>query len=118
MVFGNRGPTSATGVAFTRDPSTGERALYGEFLINAQGEDVVAGIRTPQPITKRAREAGGGKKPSMEEAMPAAFAELSAIAAKLEAHYRDMQDVEFTVQEGKLFMLQTRARQAPARRRR
>jgi pyruvate,orthophosphate dikinase len=109
MVFGNRGPTSATGVAFTRDPSTGERALYGEFLINAQGEDVVAGIRTPQSITKRAREAGGSKRPSMEEAMPAAFAELARIAANLEAHYRDMQDIEFTVQEGKLFMLQTRS---------
>jgi pyruvate,orthophosphate dikinase len=109
MVFGNRGTTSATGVAFTRDPATGERALYGEFLINAQGEDVVAGIRTPQSITKRAREAAKSKRPSMEEAMPEAFAELSRIAASLEAHYRDMQDVEFTVQEGKLFMLQTRS---------
>ena len=115
MVFGNRGPTSATGVAFTRDPSTGERALYGEFLINAQGEDVVAGIRTPQSITKRAREKSGSKRPSMEESMPAAFAELSAIAAKLESHYRDMQDVEFTVQEGKLFMLQTRSGKRSAR---
>jgi pyruvate,orthophosphate dikinase len=109
MVFGNRGPTSATGVAFTRDPATGERALYGEFLINAQGEDVVAGIRTPQSITKRAREAAKSKRASMEEAMPEAFAELSRIASSLEAHYRDMQDVEFTVQEGKLFMLQTRS---------
>ncbi len=109
MVFGNRGDTSATGVAFTRDPSTGEKLLYGEFLINAQGEDVVAGIRTPQPISKIVRERGKGKKPSMEEAMPHAFAELAAIAAKLESHYRDMQDVEFTVQEGKLFMLQTRS---------
>ncbi len=108
MVFGNRGETSATGVAFTRDPSTGEKLLYGEFLINAQGEDVVAGIRTPQPISKLVRERQGGKRPSMEEAMPAAFAELKAIGDKLEAHYRDMQDVEFTVQEGKLFMLQTR----------
>ncbi|HEY1708276.1 MAG TPA: pyruvate, phosphate dikinase [Rhizomicrobium sp.] len=108
MVFGNRGETSATGVAFTRDPSTGEKLLYGEFLINAQGEDVVAGIRTPQPISKIVRERQGGKKPSMEEAMPKAFAELKAIADKLEAHYRDMQDVEFTVQEGTLFMLQTR----------
>jgi len=108
MVFGNRGETSATGVAFTRDPSTGENILYGEFLINAQGEDVVAGIRTPQPISKAVRERQGGKKPSMEEAMPAAFAELKSIGDKLEAHYRDMQDVEFTVQEGKLFMLQTR----------
>jgi pyruvate,orthophosphate dikinase len=109
MVFGNRGETSATGVAFTRDPSTGEHLLYGEFLINAQGEDVVAGIRTPQPISKVVRERQGGKKPSMEEAMPLAFAELKAIGEKLEAHYRDMQDVEFTVQEGKLFMLQTRS---------
>ena len=109
MVFGNRGETSATGVAFTRDPSTGEKILYGEFLINAQGEDVVAGIRTTQPISKLVRERQGGKKPSMEEAMPAAYAELKAIGDKLEAHYRDMQDVEFTVQEGKLFMLQTRS---------
>jgi pyruvate,orthophosphate dikinase len=109
MVFGNRGETSATGVAFTRDPSTGEHLLYGEFLINAQGEDVVAGIRTPQPISKIVRDRQGGRKPSMEEAMPAAFAELNAIGKTLEAHYRDMQDVEFTVQEGKLFMLQTRS---------
>jgi pyruvate,orthophosphate dikinase len=109
MVFGNRGETSATGVAFTRDPSTGEHLLYGEFLINAQGEDVVAGIRTPQPISKIVRGRQGGKKPSMEEAMPKTFAELNEIAKKLEAHYRDMQDVEFTVQEGKLFMLQTRS---------
>jgi pyruvate,orthophosphate dikinase len=108
MVFGNRGETSATGVAFTRDPATGEKLLYGEFLINAQGEDVVAGIRTPQPISKIVRERQGGKRPSMEEAMPKAFAELKGIADRLEAHYRDMQDVEFTVQEGKLFMLQTR----------
>ncbi len=115
MVFGNRGETSATGVAFTRDPSTGERALYGEFLINAQGEDVVAGIRTPQSITKRAREAMGGKRPSMEEKMPAAFAELSQITNNLESHYRDMQDVEFTVQEGKLWMLQTRTGKRTAR---
>jgi len=109
MVFGNRGESSATGVAFTRDPATGEKLLYGEFLINAQGEDVVAGIRTPQPISKLVRERQGGKKPSMQEAMPQAFAELNAIGARLEQHYRDMQDVEFTVQEGKLFMLQTRA---------
>jgi pyruvate,orthophosphate dikinase len=109
MVFGNRGNTSATGVAFTRDPATGEKLLYGEFLINAQGEDVVAGIRTPQPISKVVRERLGSKKPSMEEAMPKAFAELHAIGERLEQHYRDMQDVEFTVQEGKLFMLQTRA---------
>src|ERR1700761_5819043 len=109
MVFGNRGNTSATGVAFTRDPATGEKLLYGEFLINAQGEDVVAGIRTPQPISKIVRERQGGRKPSMEEAMPAAFDELKAIGERLEQHYRDMQDVEFTIQEGKLFMLQTRA---------
>jgi pyruvate,orthophosphate dikinase len=109
MVFGNRGQGSATGVAFTRDPSTGERTLYGEFLINAQGEDVVAGIRTPQAITRNAREAMRSKRPSMEEAMPGAYAELSRIAATLETHYRDMQDLEFTVQEGKLFMLQTRS---------
>jgi pyruvate,orthophosphate dikinase len=108
MVFGNRGDTSCTGVAFTRDPSTGERALYGEFLINAQGEDVVAGIRTPQSITKRARETSGSQRPSMEEAAPEAFAELSRIAGLLETHYRDMQDMEFTVQEGRLYMLQTR----------
>ena len=109
MVFGNRGETSATGVAFTRDPATGEKLLYGEFLINAQGEDVVAGIRTPQPISKVVRERQGGRKPSMEEAMPKAYAELLAIGERLEKHYRDMQDVEFTVQEGKLFMLQTRS---------
>ncbi|HZQ41553.1 MAG TPA: pyruvate, phosphate dikinase, partial [Rhizomicrobium sp.] len=115
MVFGNRGATSATGVAFTRDPATGEKLLYGEFLINAQGEDVVAGIRTPQPISKIVRERQGGKKPSMEEAMPAAFAELKAIGERLEQHYRDMQDVEFTVQEGKLFMLQTRSGKRTAR---
>ena len=108
MVFGNRGETSATGVAFTRDPSTGEKLLYGEFLINAQGEDVVAGIRTPQPITRIVRDRQGGKRPSMEEALPKTFSELSAICARLEEHYRDMQDLEFTVQEGKLFMLQTR----------
>jgi len=109
MVFGNRGATSATGVAFTRDPATGEKLLYGEFLINAQGEDVVAGIRTPQPISKVVRERQSGKRPSLEEAMPQTFTELQAICAKLEVHYRDMQDLEFTVQEGKLFMLQTRS---------
>ncbi len=115
MVFGNRGETSATGVAFTRDPATGERALYGEFLVNAQGEDVVAGIRTPQSITKAAREKSGSKRPSMEEAMPGAFKELVRITGVLEAHYRDMQDVEFTVQEGKLWMLQTRSAKRTAR---
>ena len=108
MVFGNMGETSATGVAFTRNPSTGENKLYGEFLINAQGEDVVAGIRTPQEITEEAREEAGSDKPSMEEAMPAAFTELKRIHAALEKHYRDMQDLEFTVEQGKLWMLQTR----------
>ncbi|MGO4337301.1 pyruvate, phosphate dikinase [Labrys sp. KB_33_2] len=109
MVFGNRGDTSATGVAFTRNPSTGEHALYGEFLINAQGEDVVAGIRTPQPISKAAAQAGASNKPSMEEAMPAAFAEFVGITKVLEKHYRDMQDIEFTVEDNKLWMLQTRS---------
>jgi len=108
MVFGNMGETSATGVAFTRDPSTGDRALYGEFLINAQGEDVVAGIRTPQALTKAGREAMGEKAPSMEEAMPLVFAEFVAAVGKLEGHYRDMQDVEFTVEQGRLYLLQTR----------
>jgi pyruvate,orthophosphate dikinase len=108
MVFGNMGDTSATGVAFTRNPSTGERRLYGEFLINAQGEDVVAGIRTPQEITEAARKESGSDKPSMETAMPKAFAELNRIYNKLEKHYRDMQDLEFTVEQGKLWMLQTR----------
>lgn len=109
MVFGNMGETSATGVAFTRDPSTGERAYYGEWLVNAQGEDVVAGIRTPQYLTRTAREAAGATAPSMEEAMPAAYAELARVFELLERHYRDMQDIEFTVQQGKLWMLQTRS---------
>ena len=109
MVFGNRGDSSATGVAFTRNPSTGEKAVYGEFLLNAQGEDVVAGIRTPQNLTEAARIASSDDKPSLEALMPGSFAELSDIFAKLEKHYRDMQDVEFTVQEGKLWMLQTRS---------
>ncbi|HEY0236384.1 MAG TPA: pyruvate, phosphate dikinase [Afipia sp.] len=108
MVFGNMGDTSATGVAFTRNPSTGEKYLYGEFLINAQGEDVVAGIRTPQEITEKARKESGSDKPSMESAMPAAFKELTRIYRLLEKHYRDMQDLEFTVEQGKLWMLQTR----------
>ena len=108
MVFGNMGETSATGVAFTRNPSTGERELYGEFLINAQGEDVVAGIRTPQDITEQARVASGSDKPSMERAMPEAYRELVRIYGLLEKHYRDMQDMEFTVETGKLWMLQTR----------
>ena len=109
MVFGNMGETSATGVAFTRNPSTGEKKLYGEFLINAQGEDVVAGIRTPQEITEAARKEAGSKKPSMEAELPDAFAELTRIHAALEKHYRDMQDLEFTVEQGKLWMLQTRS---------
>jgi pyruvate,orthophosphate dikinase len=115
MVFGNMGETSATGVAFTRNPSTGEKKLYGEFLINAQGEDVVAGIRTPQEITEEARKAAGSDKPSMEAALPQAFAELKRIQAALEKHYRDMQDLEFTVEQGKLWMLQTRSGKRTAR---
>ena len=109
MVFGNMGDTSATGVAFTRDPATGEKAYYGEWLVNAQGEDVVAGIRTPQYLTKAARERAGAKPLSMEEAMPGAYAELAAVFELLEKHYRDMQDIEFTVERGKLWMLQTRS---------
>jgi len=109
MVFGNMGETSATGVAFTRDPATGENAYYGEYLINAQGEDVVAGIRTPQYLTKAARERAGAKPLSMEEAMPETYAELAGVFNILETHYRDMQDIEFTVQQGKLWMLQTRS---------
>lgn len=109
MVFGNMGDTSATGVAFTRDPAKGDRAYYGEFLINAQGEDVVAGIRTPQYLTKIAREAAGAKPLSMEEAMPETYAELAHVFDLLETHYRDMQDIEFTVERGKLWMLQTRS---------
>ena len=109
MVFGNRGETSATGVAFTRNPSTGERAIYGEFLVNAQGEDVVAGIRTPQPLTEKARLEAGEEAPSLEALMPVTYDELRAIFDKLEQHYRDMQDIEFTIQEGKLWMLQTRS---------
>ena len=96
MVFGNKGDGSGTGVCFTRDPSTGESRLYGEFLQNAQGEDVVAGIRTPEPIER------------MNELLPEAYAQLLATIRRLEEHYRDMQDIEFTVEEGKLFLLQTR----------
>ena len=104
MVFGNMGDTSGTGVAFTRNPSTGEKGIYGEYLINAQGEDVVAGVRTPQPITR------------LKEDMPSAYEEFMQLAMKLEQHYRDMQDMEFTIQEGKLYFLQTRSgkRTAPA----
>lgn len=108
MVFGNMGETSATGVAFTRNPSTGEARLYGEFLINAQGEDVVAGIRTPQSLTKVGREEMGETAPSMEEAMPEVFGQFVEVVGTLESHYRDMQDIEFTVEQGRLWMLQTR----------
>ena len=108
MVFGNMGETSATGVAFTRNPSTGEHELYGEFLVNAQGEDVVAGIRTPQNITERARIGAHSDKPSMETVMPDVYHEFVRVTHLLEKHYRDMQDLEFTVERGKLWMLQTR----------
>src|SRR5437868_10965806 len=97
MVFGNKGDTSATGVCFTRDPSTGEQGIYGEYLVNAQGEDVVAGIRTPQPLEE------------MRERLPAAYEQLLDTMARLEQHYRDMQDIEFTVEEGRLYLLQTRS---------
>ena len=109
MVFGNMGDDCATGVAFTRDPSTGENIFYGEYLINAQGEDVVAGIRTPLPLTASARAAGGGDDLSMEEAMPDVYGQLATVRRQLETHYTDMQDLEFTVQKGKLYMLQTRS---------
>ncbi|UCH75093.1 MAG: pyruvate, phosphate dikinase [Rhodospirillales bacterium] len=108
MVFGNMGDDCATGVAFTRDPSTGENAFYGEYLVNAQGEDVVAGIRTPQHLTVAGKDANGSELPAMEEVMPDVFTQLCDIRGRLETHYRDMQDVEFTVQNGKLWMLQTR----------
>ena len=109
MVFGNMGSDCATGVAFTRNPSTGENSFYGEYLINAQGEDVVAGIRTPQNITKKARLESGSEELSMEESMPDVYQELVSIYLKLEKHYRDMQDIEFTVENKKLWMLQTRS---------
>jgi pyruvate, orthophosphate dikinase len=109
MVFGNLGETSATGVAFTRNPATGDKAYYGEWLVNAQGEDVVAGIRTPQYLTLAARTAAGAKLPSMEEALPAVFTELARLFELLELHYQDMQDIEFTVERGKLYILQTRS---------
>ncbi len=115
MVFGNMGETSATGVAFTRDPSTGANGLYGEFLINAQGEDVVAGTRTPQSITEAARLASKSTRPSMEATMPEVFAQFKRASDMLERHYRDMQDMEFTVERGKLWMLQTRTGKRTAR---
>ena len=108
MVFGNMGDDCATGVAFTRDPATGENVFYGEYLANAQGEDVVAGIRTPQPLSLASREAANGTFASMEETLPEIYRELAAVRETLETHYRDMQDVEFTVQKGRLWMLQTR----------
>ncbi|WP_375661889.1 pyruvate, phosphate dikinase [Bartonella sp. OC16QHHD] len=115
MVFGNMGEDSATGVAFTRNPSTGKKELYGEFLVNAQGEDVVAGIRTPQNITENARIVAGSNRPSLEKIMPEAFLKLCQIAQNLEQHYRDMQDLEFTIEKGKLWMLQTRSGKRTAR---
>jgi len=108
MVFGNMGDDCATGVAFTRDPSTGENYFYGEYLVNAQGEDVVAGIRTPQSLTIKGKEKEGSDMPAMEEIMPAVFKQLCDVRLTLEKHYRDMQDIEFTVQQGRLYMLQTR----------
>ena len=108
MVFGNMGEDCATGVAFTRDPSTGANLFYGEYLVNAQGEDVVAGIRTPQHLTVQGKKAQKSDAPAMEEVMPEVFKQLDAVRHKLEKHYSDMQDIEFTVQRGKLYMLQTR----------
>jgi pyruvate,orthophosphate dikinase len=108
MVFGNMGEDCATGVAFTRDPSTGENVFYGEYLVNAQGEDVVAGIRTPQHLTVKGKQQNGSDLPAMEEVMPEVFDQLMEVRARLEGHYRDMQDIEFTVQGGELYMLQTR----------
>lgn len=108
MVFGNMGDDCSTGVAFTRDPATGENYFYGEYLINAQGEDVVAGIRTPQSLTKYGREKEGSDLPSMEETMPDVFKKLDELRAQLERHFKDVQDIEFTVQSGELYLLQTR----------
>jgi len=108
MVFGNFGDNSATGVCFSRNPSTGENAFFGEYLRNAQGEDVVAGIRTPQPMSKASKLSMGSDLPCLEEEMPELYKELADIRANLEAHYHDMQDMEFTIQDGKLWMLQTR----------
>ena len=109
MVFGNMGDDCATGVAFTRDPATGENFFYGEYLVNAQGEDVVAGIRTPQSLTVKGKEKEGSDLPAMEEVMPDVFKQLDDVRHTLEQHYRDMQDIEFTVQQGTLYMLQTRS---------
>merc|ERR1711991_424734 len=109
MVFGNMGDDCATGVVFTRNPADGSNDIYGEFLINAQGEDVVAGTRTPQYITKKAKQESGSKDLSMEEAMPKVYKELAKVFLKLEKHYKDMQDIEFTVENNKLWMLQTRS---------
>jgi len=117
MVFGNMGENSATGVAFTRNPATGENKFYGEWLPNAQGEDVVAGIRTPNPINEETRQSDDvDGHPSLEKAMPKAYTEIKAIRNKLEAHFRDMQDLEFTIQDGRVWMLQTRTgkRNGPA----
>ena len=108
MVFGNRGETSGTGVCFTRNPSTGEKVFFGEYLVNAQGEDVVAGIRTPRPINEVSKNDSNKDLPTLEEVMPEVYTELTDIYQKLETHYRDMQDIEFTVEMGKLFILQTR----------
>ena len=108
MVFGNMGDDCGTGVAFTRNPSTGENSFFGEYLINAQGEDVVAGSRTPRYITKKSKQNAGAKEDSMEETMPRVFKELKDVFVKLEKHYKDMQDIEFTVENNKLWMLQTR----------
>ena len=109
MVFGNMGNDCATGVAFTRNPSTGDNSFFGEYLINAQGEDVVAGTRTPRYITKKAKIKSGSNEPSMEESMPKVYKDLEKVFLKLEKHYRDMQDIEFTVENNKLWMLQTRS---------
>ena len=109
VLIENMGEDCSTGVAFTRNPSTGENSFFGEFLINAQGEDVVAGTRTPQYITKKAKKDSGSKDPSMEEAMPKVYKELAKVFLKLERHYKDMQDIEFTVENNKLWMLQTRS---------
>jgi len=113
MVFGNMGEDSGTGVLFTRNPATGEKVLYGEYLPNAQGEDVVAGIRTPYPISKD--QDVNGTKNTLEERMPAVYREIKQVAAKLEAHYKDMQDIEFTIEKGNLWILQTRSGKRTAR---